>query len=116
MIRMLALLSFAVLLAAAPMPADTVKGVLLDNVCAADFSGDYSAAKELAKGCNLAEGGKKKGFAMVSEDGRMLKIDAKGNGLLMRALKYADKSEPFELEVEGKVKGDKVAVDQLRLS
>ncbi len=116
MIRVFALLSFAAVLGAAPMAADTVKGVLLDNICAADFSGDYSAAKELSKGCNLARDGKKKGFSIVSEDGQLLKFDAKGNGLLMRMLKYAGDSESVELEVEGKVKGEKVAVDQIRLS
>lgn len=116
MIRIFALLSFAVALGAAPLPGDTVKGVLLDNICAADFSGDYAAAKELSKGCDLAKGGKKKGFSIVSEDGQTLKLDTKGNDMLLRVLQYSDKTEQVEVEAEGKVKGAKMAVDQIRVS
>lgn len=116
MIRILALLSFAVALGAAPMSADTLKGVLLDNVCAAGFEGDYAAAKEHSESCRLATDGKKKGFSIVSEDGEMLRLDSKGNGLLMRALRFAEEDRPLEVEIEGKIKGSRVAVNQIRLS
>ena len=116
MIRIFALLAFAVALGAAPMAADTVKGVLLDNVCAAEFSGDYAAAKEASKSCDLANDGKKKGFSIVCEDGKTLKLDTKGNDMLLRVLKYIEKTDQVEVEAEGKVKGEKMAVDQIRLS
>ncbi|MBI1356373.1 MAG: hypothetical protein GC160_18685 [Acidobacteria bacterium] len=116
MIRIFALLSFAMALGAAALPADTVKGVILDNVCAAEFSGDFAAAVEHSKTCSLLEGGKKKGFSIVSEDGQTLTLDAKGNSMLLRSLQYSKKTGEIQVEAEGKVKGSKIAVQQIRIS
>ena len=115
MIRTIPLLILAMALGAAALPAETVQGGVLDNVCAAGFRGDHAAAVDRSKSCSLLADGKKKGFLIVQQDGQTLTLDAKGNALLLKTLHYSKKTAQVEVEAEGKVRGSKLAVRQIRI-
>lgn len=101
---------------AAPLSADVVEGVLLDNVCLAEMeSPAYDAALEQSKNCDLLRNGKKKGFSIVEADGAVKRLDPKGSTLALRAVDASGKTSEVKVEVEGKVKGDRLVVDTLLL-
>jgi len=117
-VKRLLSLSFALLLfGAVPSFAETVEGLLMDNMCSAMAQKKgYDAAKGHTKECALMDNCKASGFAVVTPDGKVIKLDAKGNQMAIKALEGTSKTDNLTVKVEGSVSGDSIAVSGLDLT
>jgi hypothetical protein len=117
-VKRLLSLSFAVVLfGAIPSFAESVEGILMDNMCTGDVQKKgFAAAKEHGKDCALMDSCKDSGFAVVTPDGKVLKLDTKGNQMAVKALGSASKNDNLTVKVDGKVSGDSIAVSSLDLT
>ena len=84
---------------------------LVDTQCGAKFKTEADADKH-DKACMLKCA--KNGYA-VMKDGKLWKLDAKGNELAAAALKTTAKKDHFRVTVDGEVKGDTLAVTSLTI-
>jgi hypothetical protein len=101
----------------APSFAETVEGILMDNMCSGMVQKKgYDAAKGHTKECALMDNCKDSGFAVVTPDGKVLKLDAKGNQMAIKALEGSSKTENLTVKVDGTVSGDAIAVSSLDLT
>jgi len=55
------------------------------------------------------------GFAIVTSDKKIIKLDAEGNKQVAAALKASDKKDHLRVDVTGDVKGDTIAVTSIKL-
>lgn len=55
------------------------------------------------------------GYGIFTEDGKFLKLDAKGNKEVVQALKSSDKKDHLRVDVAGEVHGDTLKVTSLKL-
>jgi hypothetical protein len=104
------------LLGAIPAFAESVEGILMDNMCTGMVQKKgFDAAKGHTKECALMDNCKASGFAVVTADGKVLKFDAKGNEMAVKALEGSSKEDNLTVKVDGKVTGDSIAVSSLNL-
>lgn len=100
-----------VLLVSLPLAAASWKDVsLIDNGCSEHAAKDPDAH---TKSCALKCA--KSGFAIISE-GKVIKLDDKGNELALEALKKSSATDHLRANVEGEVKDDVLHVTSLTLS
>jgi hypothetical protein len=92
--------------------ADTVSGTLMDTGCAKKHMGENLAkADSHPKSCAM-QCGAKTGFAVVTPDGKVLKLDEASNKKAMDYLQNG-KSDSMKVKVSGTVNGDTIAVDSI---
>jgi hypothetical protein len=104
------------LLGVIPAFAESVEGILMDNMCTGMVQKKgFDAAKGHTKECALMDNCKASGFAVVTADGKVLKFDAKGNEMAVKALEGSSKEDNLTVKVDGKVTGDSIAVSSLNL-
>lgn len=106
------LISLAMLLAVPGLyAAETWRNVaLIDNNCAAKVKADPDMhSKDCALKC--AESG----FAVVTSDGTVLRLDAKGNEEAVAALKASSKTDHLRVTVSGDRDGDTIKVKSLKM-
>jgi hypothetical protein len=97
---------------AAPLFAATMKSLpLVDTHCGEKVKSEADADKHDRSCMLMCE---KNGYA-VYKDGKLLKLDAKGNELAAAALKASKKKDHLRVTVDGEVKGDTLAVTSLAL-
>jgi hypothetical protein len=63
----------------------------------------------------LADNCKASGFAVVTSDGKVLKLDAEGNQMAIKALEGTSKTKNLTV-LDGAVSGDSIAVNRLDLT
>jgi len=115
--RLLSLLFVLALVGAVPSFAETLEGILIDNMCSgAVQKKGFAAAKEHTKECALMDNCKASGFAVATSDGKIVKLDAKGNQMAVKALEGSSKNDNITVKVDGKVSGDSIAVTSLNLT
>jgi hypothetical protein len=105
-------LGFAALIALPGLcAAETWKDVaLVDNNCAAKSKADPDAhTKDCALKC------KGSGFAVVTADGTVLKLDAKGNKDAVEAINAYSKPDHMRVTVEGDLDGSTIKVKSLKM-
>jgi hypothetical protein len=106
------LMGFAVLLALPGLcAAETWRDVVLvDNSCAAKVKANPdSHTKDCALKCSDS------GYAVVTSDGAILKLDAKGNEEAMGALKATSKTDHLRVTVSGDRDGEMIKVKSLKM-
>ena len=114
--RILSLCFVLALCAAVPSFAETVEGILMDNMCSGMVQKKgFDAAKGHTKECALMDNCKASGFAVVTSDGKVIKLDDKGNQMAIKALEGSSKEDNLTVKVEGKVSGDSIAVAALAI-
>jgi|SRR5690349_20377544 len=92
--------------------ADTVSGTLMDTGCAKKHMGEnLSKADSHPKSCAM-QCGAKSGFAVVTGDGKVLKLDEASNKKALDYLKDS-KSDSMKVKVSGTVNGDTLTVDSI---
>ena len=92
--------------------ADTVSGTLMDTGCAKKHMGEnLSKVDSHPKSCAM-QCGAKGGFAVVTPDGKVIKLDEASNAKAMDYLKNS-KSDSMKVKVSGTVTGDSIAVDSI---
>lgn len=115
--RLLSYMFVLALLGAIPSFAETVEGILMDNMCSGMVQKKgFDAAKGHTKECALMDNCKASGFAVVTADGKVLKLDAKGNEMAVKALEGSSKEDNLTVKVDGMVSGDSIAVSSLDLT
>ena len=85
-----------------------LKGYLVDMMCADSYAHDpeaLSKAKEHATECSLMTHCKKAGYAVVTEDGKIYKLDKAGNKMVADILDKTKEKEGLMVSVEGSVDG-----------
>jgi hypothetical protein len=108
----LKLAGFAALLALPSLcAAETWSDVaLVDNNCAAKVKADPNAhTKDCALKCQSS------GFAVITADGSVLKLDAKGNKDAIAALKEASNADHLRVTVSGDLDGNTIKVKSLKM-
>lgn len=102
------------LLVAAPLPAETVEGYLLDKQCSATAEKGAEALKAHTKDCALSC--KDGGFGVVTADGKFLKFDAEGDSMAEKFLGVISRTDDLKVSVTGDVSGDTISVKAIQLS
>lgn len=104
----------------------TVKGILMDEMCSGKADLRISGATGLLEGgrivaeahtreCALMPQCEKSGYGVYTDDNKFLKFDEAGNRRALAALKTSAKLDDFEVEVTGGVTGDTIKVTSLKL-
>lgn len=96
--------------------SQTVSGTLIDNMC---FSKNMKMSQEELAGhsreCALMDGCIKSGYAVVTADGHVYKLDTKGNADAVATLKAAKQAANLKVTVMGTNKGGTLTVSKLML-
>jgi hypothetical protein len=105
------LLAFGLLAAPALAQTKTFDDVaIVDVACSKKVAADpNSHTRECALMCE------KSGFAIVTSDKQVLKLDANGNAKVAEALKASDKVDHLRVNVSGDVQGDTLKVTSVKL-
>jgi len=105
------------LLVAAPLSAESVDGVLMDVMCSGKFAAKgYDGSLPHTKMCALMDNCKASGFVIIQKDGKVVKLDANGNELAIKALEATSKNDTLTVAAEGKLDGDTLAVSSLKIT
>ena len=111
------LLPAALLLAAPMLHAEMVEGILMDKMCSGMVAEKgFGAAKMHTKECALMPNCAASGYGVVTEDGKFLKFDASGDKKAAEALKATSKKDNITVSVDGKVSGDTITVQSLKIT
>jgi hypothetical protein len=100
---------------AAQAQAQTMKGHLVDVMCAKEHATEEGYAAKHDKKCLLMEGCVKSGYSLVTADRKVLRLDAKGNQLALGLIKKTDRESNWTVTVNGSVSGDTIAVTSIQL-
>jgi hypothetical protein len=112
----LLLLAFLTLVAPAGFAqTQTVKGILVDNMCQMKMKTDQGALAKHTRGCALMDGCIKSGYALVTADGMVYKLDAKGNDQAVAALKASTQDANLKVTITGMTKDGMLSVSSLML-
>jgi hypothetical protein len=105
------LLAFGLLAAPALAETKTFDGVsIVDVACSKKAAANADAhTRECALDC------KDSGFAIVTADNQVLKLDADGNAKVLKQLKASDKADHLRVNVSGDVEGDTLKVTSIKL-
>ena len=105
------LLAFGLLATPALAETKTFNDVsVVDVACSKKVAADAdSHTRECALQC------KDSGFAIVTADKQVLKLDADGNAKVLKQLKASDKTDHLRVNVSGDVEGDTLKVTSVKL-
>jgi hypothetical protein len=107
-------------------PPQTVKGILMDQMCSGKADLRISGATGLLEGgrivaeahtreCAIKPQCEKSGYGVYTDDNKFLKFDEAGSRKAYATIKASTKLDDFEVEVTGDVKGDTIKVLSLKL-
>lgn len=89
-----------------------IKGYVVDNACASRWKADAGVDK--AKGhsvkCALMPPCSASGFSVVTDEGKMYKLDDSGNAKVKELLGKTKTEKGFAVNIEGTVEGDTIKV------
>ena len=100
---------------AAQGQTQSLKGHLVDAMCASKHETEAEYIAKHDKKCLLMDGCVKSGYSLVTADGRVLKLDAKGNQLALDLIKKTDRASNWTVGVNGSVSGDTITVASIQL-
>jgi hypothetical protein len=101
---------------AAQARTETVKGHLIDVMCATKHQAEgaaYGATHD--KKCLLMPGCVKSGYSVLTADKRILKLDEKGSAIALDLIKQTDREKDWKVAVTGTVANDTITVQSLTL-
>ena len=88
--------------------AGSWSGTLTDVKCSKNKD-IANHARQCAIGCA------KSGYGLITEDGKFVKFDQKGNDLALEALKTSSKDKDLKAKVSGDLHGDMIHVSSVEL-
>ena len=94
-------------LAACGCFAATFNGTVVDTMCKGNDLAKHT--KDCAVKCS------KRGYGLVTSDGKFLKFDEKGNSKALAALKKSSKNADLKATVKGTQEGDVLKVDSISI-
>ena len=104
------------LIAPALAQTQTVRGHLVDVVCATEHAkeGATFGAKHDKK-CLLMDACVKSGYSVLTAEGRVIKLDAKGSAMALELIKKTNRESDWRVAVAGNMSGDTITVSTLTL-
>ena len=96
---------------------ETVDGYLVDVMCGSEHASEgatFGAGHK--KECLLMPACVKSGYAVLTSDKKLLKLDAKGNKQAAKLIKSTDRDKDFHVRVTGEVKEDQIAVRSIEFA
>ncbi len=110
------ILMFAFVLYAQGTTAVKINGYLIDNACATANAKDKDFADKAKKhktSCALTPNCAGSGFAVLSDEGKLYKLDEAGNKSAEELLRNTETKMGVAIAVEGTIEGDTVHVTKL---
>jgi hypothetical protein len=101
--------------AAQTQQPQTMKGHLVDVMCATKHATEADYIAKHDKKCLLMEGCVKSGYSLVTADGKVLKLDAKGSQQALDLIKKTERASNWTATVNGTVSGDTITVANIQL-
>jgi hypothetical protein len=112
-------------MAAGVASAAQVEGVLIDKACSSKaevrlvpgprLEGGMIVAEAHTRQCAMMPACQKSGYGVFTYDNKFLAFDSAGNRKAIAALKATKKEDDLKVEVTGKVEGDTIKVESLKL-
>ncbi|HXG35012.1 MAG TPA: hypothetical protein VNJ11_16725 [Bryobacteraceae bacterium] len=113
--RMLCVSAVGAALALAASAAE-FEGFLMDNMCSAKVEKEgVKAAKMHTRDCALMGPCKESGYALVTDAGKVIKLDAAGNEQAVKALEASKKKDNIRVRVSGEESGGTLRVASLKI-
>jgi len=106
------LVLFAAIAVSAFAADTTIKGYLVDRSCSAEK--DFKAEQH-SKDCLQMAECEGSGYAIVTADNKVIKLDAKGNETAKKLIAGSKKDADFKASASGTLEGDKLTVESLTL-
>jgi hypothetical protein len=94
---------------------EPVRGTLMDIACSSHHATEAGYTETHDKKCLLMDGCVKSGYSLVTADKKVLKFDAKGNELAVNLIRNTNHDKDWKVSVDGTVKGDTIAVTNIRM-
>ena len=91
----------------------TWSGFIIDKMCAKRKAASVEKMKAHTKTCLLEESCSSTGYGVVVGK-KWIPFDKKGNEIAENYIKNSSKTNDFEVEVTGKMKGNKIAVTAIQ--
>jgi len=118
--KKLVLILFTLMLLAAvavsAFAADTtVKGYLVDRMCAADDASTPGFWPKHTKECLQMPDCEKSGYAVLTEDKKVIVFDKNGNAQAKKFIAALTKKKDIRVTVTGTVNGDQMTVSKIEL-
>jgi hypothetical protein len=105
----------AVTVAGGAAQTRSLKGHLVDVMCASHHASEAGYAEKHDKACLLMDECVRSGYSLVTADHKVLKLDARGNQLALDLIKKTNRQNDWTVTIDGQVTGDTLAVTSLRL-
>ena len=112
---MLAVVGLAAGVAVRAQQPQSLKGHLVDVMCATKHATEADYIAKHDKKCLLMEGCVKSGYSLVTADGKVLKLDAKGSQQALELIKKTERASNWTVAVNGTVAGDTITVASIQL-
>jgi hypothetical protein len=93
----------------------TVKGYLVDISCAAEEGQKAGFGASHTKDCLQMAECVKSGFAVLTDDKKVVRFDAAGNEQAKKFIAGLKKDKDIKVAVTGAVNGDSIAVNKIEL-
>jgi hypothetical protein len=96
--------------------ADTaVKGYLVDVSCASEEGQQTNFGAKHTKGCLQMQGCEQSGYAVLTEDKKVIKFDANGNAQAKKFIAALTKGNDIRVVVTGTLDGNQIVVSKIEL-
>jgi hypothetical protein len=113
--RRLVLILFATVSISAFAADTAVKGYLIDIACSARKARKSGSAVSHTKTCLRMPSCEESGYAVLTEDNKVIKFDQDGNERAKKFLTDLAKDNNIKVTVTGTVDGDKMTVSKIEL-
>ncbi len=96
-------------------PSGNYTGYLVDNACSARFKGEGGAdkAKNHTVKCAQMPNCAKTGYAIVTDDGKIYKLDEEGNKKAAELLSATKQEKALTVNIEGTLDGETIKVSSM---
>ncbi len=95
----------------------TLKGTLVDISCANERANDLDSLRvKHTRKCLQMPDCDKSGFALLTDDNKVLKFDDDGNASARKLIAGTDREKDWTITVQGRLEGDTLSVKKLTLA
>ena len=113
--KKLFLMLFATMAVGAFAADTTVKGYLVDRECASELGSRAGFGPSHSKTCLQMPPCEKSGYAVLTEDKKIIKLDDKGNEQAKKFIAALTKNKDIKVVVTGDLNDDTITVTKIEL-
>jgi len=113
--KKLLLILFAAMTVSALAADTTVKGYLVDRECASELGSRAGFGPNHSKSCLQMPPCEKSGYAVLTEDKKIIKLDDKGNEQAKKFIAGLTKNKDIKVAVTGDLNDDTITVTKIEL-